>query len=75
MSGSSSTNHVKGVFIAVEPGQGFDVLRCAIVEATPRGTLIVRGETDGALRVILSQLTEADLDAIMDGVSPAREIA
>ena len=75
MGGPVGQNRVKGVFIGVEPGQGFDVLRCAIVEATPRGTLIVRGETDGALRVILSQLTEADLDMILDGVCQSREIA
>ena len=70
-----TTNRVKGIYVAFTPGMGLDLMRIAIVEATSNGTLIVRGESDGTLRMILSAMNEADVDAIINGVAPQREIA
>ena len=68
-------NRIKGLYITFVEGEGPASMRFAIVEATPSGTLVVRGESDDSLRVILSQLTEYQSDEIMDLVTQFRKIA
>lgn len=68
----SAGNRTKALVIMWEDGEGLASMRFALVEASPGGTLVVRGEDDDALRVILPSLTEYQCDEIMDLVTRFR---